>query len=75
MKAKLSTRKAIESYLNDFLQISHFKDYCPNGLQVQGKQNIKTVVTGVTASLALIEEAIQVGADAIYGSPWMVLEE
>ena len=65
MKPKFSTRDAIESYLNDFLQISHFKDYCPNGLQVQGKKNIKTVVTGVTASLALIQEAILVEADAI----------
>ena len=65
MKPKFSTRDAIESYLNDFLQISHFKDYCPNGLQVQGKKNISTVVTGVTASLALIQEAILVEADAI----------
>ena len=65
MKTKFSTCLAIESYLNDFLQISHFKDYCPNGLQVQGKKNIKTLVTGVTASLELIEEAIKVKADAI----------
>jgi len=65
MKTKFSTCVAIESYLNDFLQISHFKDYCPNGLQVQGKKNIKTLVTGVTASLELIEEAIKVKADAI----------
>ena len=65
MKTKFSTCVAIESYLNDFLQISHFKDYCPNGLQVQGKKNIKTIVTGVTASLELIEEAIKVKADAI----------
>ena len=65
MKTKFSTCVAIESYLNDFLQISHFKDYCPNGLQVQGKKNIKTIVTGVTASLELIEEAIKAKADAI----------
>jgi dinuclear metal center YbgI/SA1388 family protein len=65
MKQQLTTDEAINLYLNDILRISHFKDYCPNGLQVQGKKNIKTLVTGVTASLALIQEAIQVKADAI----------
>jgi dinuclear metal center YbgI/SA1388 family protein len=65
MKTKIATRESIESYLNDLLRISHFKDYCPNGLQVQGKFDIKTLVTGVTASLALIEKAVEAKADAI----------
>jgi dinuclear metal center YbgI/SA1388 family protein len=65
MKTKIVTRESIESYLNDLLRISHFKDYCPNGLQVQGKVDIKILVTGVTASLALIEKAIEHKADAI----------
>jgi dinuclear metal center YbgI/SA1388 family protein len=65
MKTKIATCESIESYLNDLLRISHFKDYCPNGLQVQGKVDIKTLVTGVTASLALIEKSIEFKADAI----------
>ncbi|WP_024873519.1 Nif3-like dinuclear metal center hexameric protein [Tolumonas lignilytica] len=55
----------LESYLNKLLSISLFKDYAPNGLQIEGKRNIKTIVTGVTASQALIDEAIQLQADAL----------
>ena len=65
MKTKTPTSETIESYLNDLLRISHFKDYCPNGLQVQGKTHIKTIVSGVTASIAFIEKAIELKADAI----------
>ena len=36
-----------------------FKDFCPNGLQVEGKNEIRTIVTGVTASQALIDAAIE----------------
>ncbi|REG81782.1 Nif3-like dinuclear metal center hexameric protein [Marinomonas pollencensis] len=43
-----------------------FKDYAPNGLQVEGKNTIERVVTGVTASQALIDAAIEHGADAIF---------
>lgn len=52
-------------YLDKLLQPNTFKDYCPNGLQVEGKTQIKTLVTGVTANQALIEAAIKVNADAI----------
>lgn len=65
MKRKSVPRIHLENYVNDLLKISHFKDYCPNGLQVQGKDAIKNLVTGVTASLALIEQAIEAQADAI----------
>jgi dinuclear metal center YbgI/SA1388 family protein len=58
-------RKELELYLNDLLQAARFRDYCPNGLQVQGRDTVTHIVTGVTASLALIEAAIDVGADAI----------
>ncbi|WP_247393414.1 Nif3-like dinuclear metal center hexameric protein [Ralstonia pseudosolanacearum] len=58
-------RKELELYLNDLLQAARFRDYCPNGLQVQGRDPIAHIVTGVTASLALIEAAIDVRADAI----------
>lgn len=47
------------------LQPDAFRDYGPNGLQVEGKPTIGRVVSGVTASLALIEAAIDVRADAI----------
>ena len=65
MKTKITSQQSIETYLNQLLEITHFKDYCPNGLQVQGKKPIKTLITGVTASLALIEAAILQQADAI----------
>ena len=48
------------------LQPERFKDYGPNGLQVEGKEQIARVVSGVTASKALIEAAIAARADAIF---------
>lgn len=42
-----------------------FQDYCPNGLQVQGRESVRLLVSGVTASLALLEAAQAAGADAI----------
>jgi dinuclear metal center YbgI/SA1388 family protein len=47
------------------LQPLRFKDYCPNGLQVEGKPKIAKLVSGVTASLALLDAAITAKADAI----------
>ena len=58
-------REALNRVLNTLLQPERFKDYGPNGLQVEGKAEICKVVSGVTASLALIEAAIAEGADAI----------
>ena len=58
-------RDELSAYLDEHLQVARIKDYCPNGLQVQGKPMIKNLVSGVTASLALIEEAIALKADAI----------
>lgn len=51
--------------LDDELAASTFKDYCPNGLQVQGRDRVDKIITGVTASEALIDAAIARGADAI----------
>ena len=48
------------------LQPARFKDYGPNGLQVEGKDAVRRIVSGVTASRALIEAAIQAQADAIF---------
>ena len=50
---------------NRILQPERFKDYGPNGLQVEGRHDIRRLVTGVTASLALIEAALEAKADAI----------
>ena len=58
-------RDEIESYLNTLLAVDRFKDYGPNGLQVAGRAEVRRVVSGVTASLALIDAAIAEGADAI----------
>lgn len=55
----------LASYLNGLLEVGNFTDYCPNGLQVQGKPQIEHLVTGVTASQALIDAAIEEKADAI----------
>lgn len=52
-------------FCDDYLSINEFKDFCPNGLQVEGKVNINHLVTGVTASLDLIDAAIEQNADAI----------
>ena len=51
--------------LDQFLEIHQFKDYAPNGLQVEGRAQIKKVITGVTACQALIDAAIEENADAI----------
>lgn len=56
---------ALEKYLSELLKADQIKDYCPNGLQVQGKKNIQHVVTGVTACQALIDQAIEKKADAL----------
>lgn len=55
----------LESYLTELLKPQQIKDFTPNGLQVQGCDEIKRIVTGVTASKALIDKAIVEQADAI----------
>lgn len=59
------TRTEFLAYINQVLEPERFNDYCPNGLQVEGREEITTLVTGVTASEALLEEAIELNADAI----------
>ena len=56
---------ALNHYLNTLLQAERFSDYCPNGLQVEGKQEINKIVTGVTASMALLQAAHKANADAV----------
>jgi dinuclear metal center YbgI/SA1388 family protein len=59
------TRNELLKYLNELLTPALFNDYAPNGLQVEGKDNITTLVTGVTACQDLLVAAEQEHADAI----------
>lgn len=52
-------------YLNQLLHPQLFSDYCPNGLQIAGKNEINTIISGVTACQALLEEAVKKDADLI----------
>ena len=58
-------RTELETYLNQYLDVVRFRDYCPNGLQVEGRAEVGTIVTGVTASLDLLCAAQEHGADAV----------
>ena len=59
------SRNEIVEYTNKLLRISEFRDYCPNGLQVQGKAKVNNIVVGVTACQALIDAAIAAEADML----------
>jgi len=59
------TLKELVDYTNTLLSAGSFNDYCPNGLQVEGKPAVRRIVSGVTASLELVEAAIAAGADAL----------
>ena len=65
----MAARTEIEGCLNQWLQPERFKDYGPNGLQVEGRAEIRRVVSGVPASLALIDAAIDAQADSILVHP------
>ena len=67
-------RREFNQLLNDILKPHTIKDFCPNGLQVEGKNEIRTIVTGVTASQALIDAAIEKKSRCCFGSPWLFLE-
>ncbi len=58
-------RQEIESCLQALLRPELFKDYGPNGLQVEGRAEVRRLCTGVTASLAFIQAAIDAGADTL----------
>jgi dinuclear metal center YbgI/SA1388 family protein len=55
----------LEIYLNRLLDTARFHDYCPNGLQVEGRNEVRCLVSGVTASFELLEAAVAVNADVI----------
>ena len=59
------SRATLLQTLDGWLQPQLFRDYGPNGLQVEGRAQVRHLVSGVTASLALIDAAIAAGADAL----------
>lgn len=64
MSQSISAQDLVQ-FCDEFLFANEFSDYCPNGLQVDADTPIKHIITGVTASQALIETAIAKKADAI----------
>lgn len=55
----------LENYIDTLLEVSRYTDMCPNGLQVEGRGDIKKIITGVSACVELFEEAVKQEADAI----------
>ncbi len=64
-KARGVQRDTLEKHLASTLDINRFRDYCPNGLQVEGRSQVSHIVSGVTASQALLEAAVERGADMV----------
>jgi dinuclear metal center YbgI/SA1388 family protein len=60
-------RATLVEYCNTLLDSRAFQDYCPNGLQVEGREQVRLLVTGVTASQAMVDAAIAAGADMRLG--------
>lgn len=58
-------RDTLFAHLDQFLAINQFKDYCPNGLQVEGRPTVEKVALGVSVNQALIDQAVSWGADTI----------
>lgn len=61
----MTSLRDIVSLLDATLEPGRFNDYCPNGLQVEGRPQVRRIVSGVTACAALVDAALDVGADAI----------
>lgn len=57
--------KELETYLNQLLDITRFRDYCPNGVQVEGRSEVRRLISGVTASLDFLRAAAAADADAV----------
>jgi dinuclear metal center YbgI/SA1388 family protein len=64
--AIVAPRALLLTAFEQLLTPERFKDFAPNGLQVEGKPEVRKIVSGVTASLALIEAAVASDADAIF---------
>ena len=55
----------LRDYIGSLLDVSRFRDYCPNGVQVEGKAEVRRIASGVTASQRLLDAATAWGADAV----------
>ncbi|MBU0654433.1 MAG: Nif3-like dinuclear metal center hexameric protein [Gammaproteobacteria bacterium] len=55
----------LETHLNQLLNIGKFRDYGPNGLQVEGRAEVQKIVTGVSATQELLDAAVELNADAV----------
>jgi dinuclear metal center YbgI/SA1388 family protein len=62
----MAHRSELLQAFDDLLQPARFRDHGPNGLQVEGREQARHIVSGVTASLAFIEAAIAAGADSLF---------
>jgi dinuclear metal center YbgI/SA1388 family protein len=63
--AAMARRSDIEVALTSLMRPESFRDYGPNGLQIEGRAEVRHLVSGVTASLAFIDAAVAAGADAL----------
>ncbi len=59
------SRDELAAYVHELLAVDAFQDYCPNGLQVEGRGEIRRIAAAVTASQAVIDAALTWGADAL----------
>ncbi|MCW5613239.1 MAG: Nif3-like dinuclear metal center hexameric protein [Rubrivivax sp.] len=62
----MADRDDLDAALKALLRPEAFRDYGPNGLQVEGRREVRRIVSGVTASLAFIDAALASGADALF---------
>ncbi len=58
--------ETLAKYCHQYLNVDKFSDYCPNGLQIQGKPEIQNILSGVSANQDLIDRAIDEKADALF---------
>jgi len=58
-------RKELENWLNEYLSVNAVSDYLPNGLQVEGKEEIENILTAVSINLDVVHEAVRENADAV----------
>jgi dinuclear metal center YbgI/SA1388 family protein len=65
VKGSFMLLNELGDYNATLLQTNMFKDYCPNGIQVEGRAEVRRIATGVTASQQVLDAAIEWGADAI----------
>lgn len=62
---RMLKRDVLVTQLNQLLNVANFNDYCPNGLQIQGRDTIQKIICAVSLNQELIEMAIAAAADAI----------